>query len=168
MIEVNDWLRILLIDGAQLLDVMQQHMFEPNAISFNAVMHVRREDSGRWCYSYAMRCATATRWDVAAQAGAWWDQLQCGHQLLREDNGVGKGTVLLFHCEHRVSRAFISWSGRAKTFIIGWYAWIIDMELGWQIWMDYRYESWLVGVHGSYIDTELVGRYALFIDRELD
>ena len=112
--------------------------------------------------------ATAAWWDVAAQAGAWWDQLQCGHQLLREDNEVGEGTVLLFHCEHRVSGAFISWSGRAKTFIIGWYAWIIDMELGWQIWMDYRYESWLVGVHGSYIDTELVGKYALVIDRELD
>ena len=41
------------------------------------------------------------------------------------------------------------------------------MELGWQIWMDHRYESWLVGMHGSYIDTELVGRYALAIDIEL-
>ena len=50
-------------DGAAaagwLLDAIQQRRLEPNVTSLDAVMHARREGSGRWCWSCRMRCSSA-------------------------------------------------------------------------------------------------------------
>ena len=88
----------------ELLDEMQQRRRESNLISFDAVMHARREGCGRWCWSCRMKCSS-NGWSLKRPASM-------RSSVTARRQGSGRRHWLLFHCEHSASRAFIFWSGR--------------------------------------------------------
>ena len=65
-----------------------------------------------------MQGTGATRRDAAAQAGFGFDQLQCGHQLLREDNGVGEGTGYCFIAN--TEPAALLFPGQGELYFHNW------------------------------------------------